>query len=299
MKALEGQFIKVKTSLLGFDFALSSAYANPAGLFFLCPDLPGRRARKENPMRKILFMIALMSAGRVWAIAPIGPAASDVEKGRFVFGLDYAGGEMGLDADDLSWTYAGFGKVDVPGYHYSYDVDVESYFARLVYGLNDRWQVFARFGQVEVGSHKDFAWGFGSKVTLRESERLDWGLMGQIAFLSSEYSAAGPDWVYYEEQADLYAIQVAFGPVYKASGFRLYGGPFLSWVNVDAEMKGDLILADESIVHTTGSVDLKKELEVGAYAGLSIDFMENLALNAEFQYASDWELFALSLSFVF
>jgi len=251
-------------------------------------------------MRKLLFVIAFMSAGRVWAIAPIGPAASDVEKGGFAVGFDYANGKIGVDADHLSWTYAGFGKDDIPEYRESYDRHVESSFARLVYGLNDRWQAFARLGQAEIESDKDLAWGFGSKVTLRESERLDWGLMGQIAFLSSEESISAPsDWVYCKGQTDGYAIQVAFSPVYKGDGFCLYGGPFLSWLKADAEMKGDLILADETIVHATGSLDIEKELEIGAYAGLSIQFVEDLALNAEFQYASDWELFALNLTFAF
>jgi len=37
MKAPPSKFIKVKTSLFGFKFALGGAYANPAGLFF-CPE---------------------------------------------------------------------------------------------------------------------------------------------------------------------------------------------------------------------------------------------------------------------
>jgi opacity protein-like surface antigen len=190
------------------------------------------------------------------------------------------------------------GTVDFPGEISFGDIDMESYYARLAFGLNNRWQVFARLGQAESGD-KEFTWGFGSKVTLRKSERLDWGLMGQVHFLSFEESLTMPDWTYIEEQIDLYAAQVALGPVYKGDGFRLYGGPFLSWVKGDGEIKGGIIREDGSVISTRASFDLTKDLEPGIYAGVSVDFTESVGLNAEYQYASDWTLWGLGLSFKF
>jgi len=49
MKAPPSKFIKVKTSLFGFKFALGGAYANPAGLFFLSrkTQVEGHERRKR------------------------------------------------------------------------------------------------------------------------------------------------------------------------------------------------------------------------------------------------------------
>ncbi|MBA7536925.1 hypothetical protein ES705_29191 [subsurface metagenome] len=252
-------------------------------------------------MNRVTFTICcvLLLSSQAVGFAPIGPASSDLDQGQFAAGFDYANGEIGASMDNLSATYAGFGTFDIPGEISFGDVDMGSYYARLAYGLNDRWQVFARFGQAESGPDKDFAWGFGSKVTLRESERLDWGLMGQVHFLSFEGSSTLPDWTYFDWQEDLYAAQVAFGPVYKGDGFRLYGGPFLSWVKGDGKIKGGLVMPDETVLPTKGSFDLTKDLEVGVYAGVSVKTTESIDLNAEYQYAGDWTLLGLSLSFKF
>ena len=251
-------------------------------------------------MNRVTFTICcvLLLSSQAVGFAPIGPATSDLGQGQFAAGFDYANGEIGASMDSGKVTIAGLGTVDIPG-EMSQDAEVESYYARLAFGLNNRCQVFARLGQAEFDSDKDFAWGFGSKVTLRESKRLDWGLMGQVHFLSFEESLTMPDWTYIEGQIDLYAAQVALGPVYKGDGFRLYGGPFLSWAKGDVEIKGGFILPDETVVSTRSSFDLTKDLEIGAYAGVSVDFTESVGLNAEYQYAGDWTLLGLGLSFKF
>ena len=252
-------------------------------------------------MNRVTFTICcvLLLSSQAIGFAPIGPAASDLAQGQFAAGFDYAKGEIGASMDSGKVTIAGLGTFNIPGEISLGDADMESYYARLAFGLNSRWQVFARLGQAEFDPSKEFAWGFGSKVTLRESKRLDWGLMGQVHFSSDEESLTDPDWIYAEGQIDLYAAQVALGPVYKGDGFRVYGGPFLSWVKGDGEIKGGLRLPDETILPAKVSFDLTKDLEIGAYAGVSVDFTENLSLNAEYQYAGDWTLLGLGLSFKF
>jgi len=251
-------------------------------------------------MNRVTFTICcvLLLSSQAVGFAPIGPATSDLGQGQFAAGFDYANGEIGASMDSGKVTIAGLGTVDIPG-EMSQDAEVESYYARLAFGLNNRCQVFARLGQAEFDSDKDFAWGFGSKVTLRESKRLDWGLMGQVHFLSFEESLTMPDWTYIEGQIDLYAAQVALGPVYKGDGFRVYGGTFLSWVKGDGEIKGGLITPDETILPAKVTFDLTKDLEPGIYAGVSWDFTESVGLNSEYQYAADWTLWGLGLSFKF
>ena len=256
---------------------------------------------KETIIHIIVPAVLVMGiASQAVGFAPIGPATSDLGQGQFAAGFDYANGEIGARADYHHRTITGSGwKVVFPGEISLGDIEMDGYYARLAFGLNDRWQVFARLGQAESGPDKDFAWGFGSKVTLRESERLDWGLMGQVHFSSFEESLTDPDWTYAEGQIDLYAAQVALGPVYKGDGFRVYGGTFLSWVKGDGEIKGGLITPDETILPAKVTFDLTKDLEPGIYAGVSWDFTESVGLNSEYQYAADWTLWGLGLSFKF
>ncbi|MBW2605324.1 MAG: outer membrane beta-barrel protein [Deltaproteobacteria bacterium] len=253
-------------------------------------------------MNRVTFTICcvLLLSGQAVGFAPIGPTTSDLDQGQFAFGFDYANGEISASMDHLRATYAGSRPIDIAGETSTGFVGMNSYYARLAFGLNDRWQVFSCLVQAEYSdSDKDFAWGFGSKVTLRESDRFDWGLMGQVHFLRFKESLPDPDWTYYEGQADLYTAQVALGPVYKGDGFRVYGGTFLSWIKGDGKTKGGLIIDDGTIVPTRGECDFTKDLEPGIYAGVSLDFTENVGLNAEYQYASDWELFGAGLSFKF
>lgn len=294
MKALPSKFTKVKTSLFGFKFVLGSAYANPAGLFFfMSPPTRKGGQERENPMRKILFVIALMSAGRVWAIAPIGPAASTLEKGQLELGFDYAHTKV----DDLSVD----ATIKVLGLTFSEDLrsdgKVNGYWANVGYGLVDPLDIFLRLGAADLDSAgTEFAWGLGVRATVAESERLDWGVLAQMSWSGGTQEETildptlGPVWG--RDDFDFAALQIAAGPVYKGDGVSVYGGPLLYWLWSDSHGTAIILNSGTAI---DGSVDAESGLEFGGYVGLSVDLADNLAVQTEAQFAAHIQTLACSL----
>ncbi len=247
-------------------------------------------------MRKLLFVIALMSAGRVWAIAPIGPAASTLEKGQLELGFDYA--RTKFDELPMDFTFEALlgstGSVELP-----LDGRMHAYWTKVSYGLVDPLDVFLRLGvATEVDSiSADYAWGLGVRATVAESERLDWGVLAQVNWFGT--GEEGIFWdptsglVWGSEDLDYTALQIAAGPVYKGDGFSVYGGPFLYWLRGD----GDMIYIELSNGATiSGPFDVESDILFGGYVGLLLDLAENLSVRAEAQLAADIQTFAFGLT---
>ncbi len=246
-------------------------------------------------MRKLLFMIALMSAGRVLAVAPIGPAASTLEKGQLELGFDFA--RTKFDDLPMDVTFKGplrsLGSVDTPLNAY-----MNGYWANVGYGLVDPLDVFLRLGAVDLDSAgAQVAWGLGVRATVAESKRLDWGVLAQVTWFGGTESETtldptfGPVWGRWN--LDFAALQIAAGPVYKGDGFSVYGGPFLYWLRGDGDMT-IIRLSDGATVKNR--FDMESDILFGGYVGLLLDLAENLSIGAEAQLAADSQTFALSLT---
>jgi len=243
-----------------------------------------------------VVVVCVLSSQAV-GLAPIGPASSDLGQGQFAIGFDYANGDFELSFENLTFTYSGLGTVRLPG-KIPTEADLDGYLGKLSYGITNRCLVFARIGQAEIDSEKDFTWGLGTKITVKESESLDLGLTAQINFLTYEEILYDSDFEYAEGKVDFYIAQVAIGPVYKRDGFRLYGGPFVVWANGDGDITGRFIL-EGTPVDVKASFDVEKDIEAGGYIGVSFELVENLDVLAEYQIAKDWDMLGMGLSFKF
>ncbi|MBW8038885.1 MAG: hypothetical protein FVQ85_02670 [Planctomycetes bacterium] len=120
----------------------------------------------------------------------------------------------------------------------------------------------------------EFAYGFGTKVTLTEKDAISWGGLFQMNWFESEDDILGID-----VNIDAYEIQIAVGPTYEAENMRFYGGPFLHLVDgdVDAEILG----------FSLDLFDIEQESEFGGYIGAGFDIAEDSYLNVEFQFTGD------------
>ncbi len=250
-------------------------------------------------MDRVTFTICcvLLLSSQAVGIAPIGPASSNLDQGQFAIGMECVKGDFKANFENSTFTYSGLGTIRLSG-KIPTETDLNGYLGKLSYGITDRCLVFARIGQAEIYSEKDFTWGLGTKITVRESESLDFGLTAQINFLTYEETGYVPGWDYYEEHLDFYVAQVAIGPVYKRGSFRLYGGPFVVWANGDGDITGRSI-SGGTPVDMKASYDIKKDIEAGGYIGMSLEFAKNLDVLAEYQFARDWNMFGASLSFKF
>jgi len=253
-------------------------------------------------MRKLLFVIALMSAGQVWAIAPIGPAASTLEKGQLELGFDYAHTEfrdlpMNVTVKVLGSTVPDSQYHPTAAKKLPMDETVNGYWAEVGYGLLDPLDVFLRLGVMDLEfENPEFGCGLGGRVTIAESERLDWGLLAQASWFDSTYEQTIwiPELGLVRARDDLNfaAVQIAAGPVYKGEGFSVYGGPFLYWLRLDGD-ETLVVLSDGATINAT--VDVESDVRFGVYVGLSADLADDLSVRAEAQLAADSQTFAFGL----
>lgn len=237
-----------------------------------------------------IVAVCLLSS-RLYAIAPIGPAASTLEQGQVELGFDYTHTVFDGLPFDVSGEMFGLQIGDtVP-----VDDEINTYFARIGYGLVDPVDVFLRFGvgKAEM-TETDFAWGMGGRLTIAESDRLDWGLTAQANWYGNDVETVRQDeiWgpVFYREDLSIRVIQIAAGPVYVSDKLYVYGGPFVFWAKGD----GDATF-DSGRYSDTYSVYVESDIVAGGYVGLSLAVKSKIYLKAECQLAEHFRAFGFSL----
>jgi len=114
-------------------------------------------------MKKIVIAILVLSAGRLYAIAPIGPAASVLDRGQLELGFDYA--HTRIDDMPLDYTVEVFGLR--AGATVPVSDDVDACFAGIGYGLNDRLTYFCGAvprASIQVIRSLPGAWAAGPRL---------------------------------------------------------------------------------------------------------------------------------------
>jgi len=229
--------------------------------------------------RMILLVVVLMVlsvyTSAALALPPMGPPKAGLKQGQFSVGFDFSYSET--DA-----KVSGLGISETLN-----DVESFTYLANLGYGVADNWESFILLGltNVEFEDFKgssEFAYGFGTKVTFKQGDPLTWGGLVQMNWAKSDDSITGdvPGYgiVTADLEIDFYEIQIAVGPTYEIEGMRLYGGPFLHFID------GDL---DVNVLGVTGTLDVEQESEFGGYIGAQFDINENTSCNIEYQLTGD------------
>jgi len=224
--------------------------------------------------KQMLAAVVVLSAcGTVMALSPMGPPTASLEQGQFSLGGNYFYSEMDLDVDVL-------GTLD--------DAEVQFIGTTLSYGISEAWEVFVRLGVTDIefedwDSGSEFAYGFGTKVTFLEGDVVDWGVLFEMnwfegeddgTFLLDTYTVSDPD-------IDGYEMQIAVGPTYKGDGMRVYGGPFLHFVDADL----DFTVVSPALGGV--SLDVEEESVFGGFVGTEFDIAENALFNIEGAFTAD------------
>lgn len=264
--------------------------------------------------KPVLFALAVMLMGVygsvAMAITPMGPPRATLQAGESLFGLEFEHGEMDLEA---------FGTVNVlddgapawESFFRKYEIEsLESntIMGRFGIGLWDSWDIFLRLGIADAqgelseilsngapatdqykdfdGSH-GFAWGFGTRATFYEEGDTAWGGLIQLTWANpgdSDISIDTEPAFSGNAEINYWEVQVAVGPTIELDTFRLYGGPFLHFVNGDLDITG----------RTTGvsqfddpDINIHEESQFGGYAGIQLYLGENSSLFTEFQVTGD------------
>lgn len=262
------------------------------------------------------IMVTALSNSAVLALVPMGPPKALLGQDRWDIGIEYTHQSMDLEATgNVTETDINPG---VPDYvavrkvkHNINDLKSDIVMARAGYGINDSWDAFVRLGLANAkddieqtypdGSPTDtfkgydgsfgLAWGLGTKATFWQDEQLSWGGLLQITWLNpgdGSVKLSGDS--AFSGKADinnLWEVQIAGGPTWRLEkNLRIYGGPFLHFVNGDLDISGSTVDMGTEI-HTKTSSDIKEKSQFGGYVGAQLDVDQNTSCIIECQITAD------------
>jgi opacity protein-like surface antigen len=262
------------------------------------------------------LMITALSNSAVLALVPMGPPKALLGQDRWDIGIEYTHQSLDLEATgDVTETDIIPGVGDFTAVrkvkHKINDLKSDIVMARAGYGINNSWDAFVRLGLANAkgdmeqtypdGSPTDtfkgydgsfgLAWGLGTKATFWQDEQLSWGGLVQITWLDpgdgSVKLSGDPAFSGKADINNMWEVQIAGGPTWRLeNNLRIYGGPFLHFVNGDLDISGTTTdLGTE--IHTKTSSDIKEKSEFGGYVGAQLDVDQNTSCIVEFQLTSD------------
>ena len=264
-----------------------------------------------------LFAVALItmfvSNSVVLALVPMGPPKALLGQDRWDIGIEY--GNTTMDVEAVGNVTETMPAVPFEGtWKYKHNIDdlkSNMIMTRAGYGINDDWDAFIRLGVADAkgdieqtfpdnadpceyrGFDGSFglAWGFGTRATFWQDDDVCWGGLLQITWLEpgdSSITLSNDPVFSGDAEIDIWEVQIAVGPTLRVDdNFRIYGGPFLHFVNGDLDYSGSTVVAGPTDVLVEATADIEEESQFGGYAGAHLDVDENTSCCIEFQFTSD------------
>jgi hypothetical protein len=230
----------------------------------------------NKQMWTVMSLLILGLAGTSPALSPLGPPTAGLKQSQFGVAFEYAYGDSDLEVEGESLD----------------DVESNAFLAQLGYGLTDDWEIYFSLGVADAEFEEsgirfdggyEFAYGFGTKFTFIKEEPLSWGVLYEMGWRSSEDEVFGID-----VDFDYYDITIAVGPTWQmAEGVRIYGGPFLYFLDGDIDVGGIV------------SGDVEEDSSVGGYIGAELYLNPSTCWYGEFQFTGDITVFGTGISWKF
>ena len=238
-------------------------------------------------MKKLLYLLSVivlsgLLSSSALALTPIGPPVATLDRGQFAAGFGYSHSKGDFKAKVLGFSFT----VE--------DVELDTYMANLLFGLDEAVELQIDLGATnyddgDMSSSGDFAGGFGVKTTFAKQDKLKWGVAFAMHWFEASDSGVtlGIPWT---EKDDWTEIQIALGPSYEDGPLRLYGGPFLHFIDGDAE---------GTIAGIKVSGDFEEDSNFGGFLGAQVDISDNTTLGIEYQQTGSADVIAASILFRF
>jgi hypothetical protein len=266
----------------------------------------------------LIFMVVGACNSVVLALTPMGPPRASLQEGQWALGLEFEHNQMDLESfgpvketqylsGSVLTTTSSFAKYEIN------NLKSNMYLARLGVGTWENWDLFLRFGasgaQDEISEvlangaagtdqYRDydgglgFAWGFSTRATFYEQGDTTWGGLLQITWAnpdSSDITNENDSTFSGDVEINYWEVQVAIGPTVEFENLRIYGGPFLHFLNGDLDLNGQIAdppgVPDLIVVDT--SHDIREKSQLGGYAGAQWYLDANSSLFTEFQFTGD------------
>ncbi|OHB65814.1 MAG: hypothetical protein A2Y76_06205 [Planctomycetes bacterium RBG_13_60_9] len=263
----------------------------------------------------VLCLVLAMCGGNVLAVGFLGAPTAELNKGQWSAGFDYSHSEQDLDKTNAKWSWYADGVLDESG---TTKIEVEDftrdlYYGNIGYGVCDKCQVYVKLGvasveeeidpgedvsyfeagRVSVDFDDDFAWGWGTKITVAKGERVAWGVALQMNWLDTSWSETGSDEVEtWKETVDIeaYDLLVAVGPTVDMDGWQVYGGPFFYYLSGDADATHRTLETTDVFWSGKATGDLENDSSFGGYVGAQLDLAQEWNAAVEFSFIDGWGL---------
>lgn len=248
-------------------------------------------------MKRIIAVIfaAVFMSTQVLAFDLIGPATSRLkDSGKTSVGAEYFWSSMELDADAISALDLTSDTIE--------DFEIDKITANLALGMGRGSEIFVRFGVADAdpdsnddwggipgnmgSSDEVFVLGGGAKWTLYQDASFGWGILTQMSW--AEYDFDGKTYlvgdydVTLSPEFEIVEVQIATGPTFLFdNNIMIFGGPFLYFLNGDAEITGTIDGLRGKI-----STDLEQESILGGYIGAGLELSPKASLSFEVQATS-------------
>jgi hypothetical protein len=267
---------------------------------------------KKIALFAVALIIIFASNSVVLALSPMGPPKALLGEDRWEIGVEYGYQKMDLEASGnvTDIQLAPLFVTTRKGRFKIKDLASNIIMGRVSYGISDNWDAFARVGVADAedeieriypgGATPDvfegfegsfgIAWGFGTRATFWQDEDISWGGLFQITWSEpddGDISLSGDPVFSGTAEFDIWEVQIAVGPTLRLDdNIRVYGGPFLHFVNGDLDLSGQTVEMGSDI-RMEASTDLEEESQFGGFAGVHMDVGENTFCYIEGQYTSD------------
>ena len=251
---------------------------------------------KDKAMKRIIIVIIgiMLMSTQVLAFDLMGPTTSRLkDSGKTSVGVEYFWSNMEIDADGFSALDLTSDTID--------DFEINKITANLALGMGRGSEIFFRFGVADVdpdgddwggipdhmgSSDEALVLGGGAKWTFYDDGNFGWGLLTQVNW--AEYDFDGKSYpvgdydVTLSSEFEIVEVQIATGPTFLFDdNIMVFGGPFLYFLNGDAEFTGTVDGFREKI-----SADLEQESILGGYIGAGIELSPKASFACEFQATS-------------
>lgn len=264
------------------------------------------------------LMVVSLGSSVVLALPPMGPPKAMVGQDQWTVGIGFSHGEMDLEARGEGQEDPGsgtFGAVSLDE-HDIENLTTNTILASLGFGVSDTWDVFVCVGGADaedditeklpggtVGnqykgfdSSYEFCYGLGSRTTFWEDGDVTWGGLFQIVWQNPDGDVelnpssgvfVGTNTLSGTAELDYWEIQIAVGPTFEGDNFRVYGGPFLHFIDGDIDIDATGVDDIPSTWRVKSSGDIRESSQFGGYAGAQWLAAENTTANIEVQFTSD------------
>jgi len=234
-------------------------------------------------MKTVLYLLSVvvlsgLLSSSALALTPIGPPAATLDKGQFAAGSSFSWSKGDIEATVLGLSFT------------LKDVELDTYMANLVFGITQDLELqfdlgASSYDDGDYSSSGDFAGGLVVRSTFFEQDKVKWG----AAFAAHWYEASGSGvtlGIPWEEKDRWTELQIALGPSYKEDRCCLYGGPFLHFINGDAE---------GTIAGVPVSGDFEEDSMFGGFVGAKIEISKNTDLGIEYMFTGSAQAVGLSM----